>query len=56
MLDADFSSQYEVIGERQDDDLPCYECGDYEAILIVKIGESTHDVCHECAKKLGIEW
>ena len=45
----------EVIGERQDD-LPCYECGEYGDILIVRVGDCTRDVCHKCAKRLGLEW
>jgi len=56
MLDSNSPSNYEVVGSRQDDDLPCSECGEYGAILIVKVGECTRDVCHGCAKKLGIEW
>lgn len=56
MLDDNSLSKYEVVGERQDDDLPCHECGDYGPIIIVKVGEGTQDVCHRCAKKLGIEW
>jgi hypothetical protein len=45
----------EVLGERQDD-LPCWQCGKYGDTLIVKIAYFTYDVCHGCAKKLGIEW
>jgi hypothetical protein len=55
MLDANSLSKYEVVGERQDD-LPCFECGEYGDILIIKFGDFTYDVCHGCAKKLGIEW
>ena len=55
MLDANSFSKYEVLGERQDD-LPCCECGEYGDILIVKLGDSTHDVCYKCAEKLGIDW
>jgi hypothetical protein len=55
MLDANCISQYEVVGERQDD-LPCYECGEYRDILIVKVGDCTRDVCRSCAKMLGLEW
>jgi hypothetical protein len=56
MLDTNSRSIYEVVGSRPDDDLLCYECGEYGTILIVKVGDCTHDVCHGCAKKLGIEW
>jgi hypothetical protein len=45
----------DVLGERQDD-LLCWQCGEYGATLIVKVACSTYDVCHVCAKKLGIEW
>ena len=54
MLDAEFLSKCEVVGERQDD-LPCHECGGYGDTLIIKSDES-FDICHGCAKKLGIEW
>lgn len=46
----------EIIGERKDDDLPCSECGEYGAILIIKVGDCTRDVCQDCVRKLGIEW
>ncbi len=55
MSDADFVSKYEVVGERRDD-LPCHECGEYGAVLIVKVGECTHDICLDCALRLGIKW
>lgn len=44
-----------IVGERQDD-LPCHECGEYGDTLIFKFAYSSYDVCHACAKKLGIEW
>jgi hypothetical protein len=45
---------YEVVGVRQDD-LPCYECGQYTDTLIVKTGKYTsRDICHSCAIRLGI--
>ncbi len=46
---------HEVVGERRDD-LPCYECGEYRDTLIVKVRDTTRDVCHTCATRLGIEW
>jgi hypothetical protein len=55
MLDTNSLSKYEVVGERQDD-LPCYECGEYGAILIVKVGDCTRDFCPDCAVALGIKW
>ena len=54
MLDDEFLSRSEVVGKRQDD-LPCYLCGDYGDIIIVKVGDRTYDVCPKCVKKLGIE-
>ncbi len=54
MLDANSLFNYEVVGSRPDDDLPCHECGEYRTILIVKFGECTRDVCHDCAIRLGI--
>lgn len=56
MLDNNPLSKGEVVGERKDDNLPCFECDEYGAILIVRVGECTFDLCHECAKKLGLEW
>jgi hypothetical protein len=56
MLDINSLSKYEIVGERKDDDLPCFECDEYGAILIVKVGDYIRDVCHGCAKRLGIEW
>jgi hypothetical protein len=56
MLDANSHSQYKVLGSRPDDDLPCYECGEYGAVLIVEVGECTRDVCLDCAVRLGIKW
>ncbi len=49
-------SKYEVVGERKDDDLPCYECGEYGGVLIVKTGEYTRDICRDCAVRFGIKW
>jgi len=45
----------DVLGVRQDD-LPCWQCGEYGDTLVVKVEYSTYDVCHSCAKKVGIEW
>ncbi len=56
MLDGNSLSKFEVVGERQADDLPCSECGDYGAVLIVKVGDCTRDVCSDCAVVLGIKW
>jgi hypothetical protein len=55
MIDDNFLSKCEVVGERQDD-LPCYECGDYGDIIIIKIADRTYDVCPKCVKTLGIKW
>jgi hypothetical protein len=44
-----------IVGKRQDD-LPCHECDEYKDTLIVKVSESTYDVCHHCAAKLGLIW
>ena len=53
--DSEACVVYEVIGRRQDD-LPCYECGQYTDTLIVKTGYTTRDICHACAVKLGVTW
>jgi len=45
----------DVLGERQDG-LPCCKCGQYQDTLVVKVADSTYDMCHMCAKNLGIEW
>ncbi len=55
MLDTNSLSNYEVVRERQDD-LRCCQCDEYGDILVVKVGDCTHDVCRNCAIKLGIEW
>jgi hypothetical protein len=55
VFDEILFSKYEVVGQRQDD-LPCYVCGDYADIIILRVGDRTYDVCDNCAKKLGIEW
>ena len=47
MLDDNSLSKGEVVGERKDDDLPCFECGQYGPILVLKVGECTRDVCHD---------
>jgi hypothetical protein len=53
---SETSFVYEVVGERQDD-LPCYECGEYTDTLIVETGRcASRDVCHCCAIALGIRW
>ena len=53
---SETSFVYEVIGERQDD-LPCYECGEYTDTLVVKTGSHTsRDICQCCAIILGIKW
>jgi hypothetical protein len=44
---------HEVVGERQDD-LPCYECGEYGDTLIVRVRDGTRDMCRRCVAKL--EW
>jgi hypothetical protein len=49
-------SKPEIIGQRKDDDLPCSECDKYGAILIIKVGDCTRDVCQDCVRRLGIEW
>lgn len=51
----DASASHVVIGRRQDD-LPCYECGQYTDTLIVEAGYATRDICHGCAMKLGVTW
>jgi hypothetical protein len=51
----DASASHVVIGRRQDD-LPCYECGQYTDTLIVKAGYTTRDICHGCAMRLGVTW
>ena len=56
MPDVNSISKYEIVGERKHDELPCSECDSVGSVVIVKIGDCTFDVCHECAKKLGIEW
>jgi hypothetical protein len=56
MLDANSLSSYEVVCERQDDDLPCCQCDEYRDIIVVKIRERTYDVCANCATTLGIKW
>jgi hypothetical protein len=53
MFDDNFLSKCEIIGERQDD-LPCYVCREYGDILILKLGESSYDVCPGCVRRLGI--
>jgi hypothetical protein len=53
--DSQSSAVYEVVGRRQDD-LPCYECGQYTDTLIVKAGYTTRDVCHGCAIMLRVTW
>jgi hypothetical protein len=51
---SETSVVYEVVGVRQDD-LPCYECGQYTDTLIIKTGKYTsRDVCQCCAIMLGI--
>jgi len=55
MLDPKLLSKCEVLGERQDD-LPCHQCDENGDTLIVKFEDCTYDVCHGCAKKLGLEW
>ncbi len=55
MIDDNFLSQSEVVGERQDD-LPCYLCGEYGDIIIIKIVDCTYDVCPECLRKREVPW
>jgi len=55
MLNSELISTYKIVGQR-DDDLPCYECGEYGEIVIVSVGECTRDICHNCAKSIGLEW
>jgi hypothetical protein len=53
MLDDKFLSRGEVVGERRDD-LPCYVCGEYGDIIIIKVADRTYDLCPKCARNLGI--
>jgi hypothetical protein len=57
MLDIKSLSEfpYQVVAERQDDDLPCVCCDDYGAIVIVEIQGSTYDICPRCAARVGIK-
>jgi len=58
MLDPERLSQLKIIGEREQDDLPCCECNGVGPILIVGCDDphQTFDVCYGCAVKLGLEW
>jgi hypothetical protein len=54
-------SAYEIIGSRLNDDLECAKCGDVGPILIVQIRvpgiyDGMHDLCEECARRLGLVW
>jgi hypothetical protein len=46
--------RYRVVGERLEDDLPCYECGAEGPVLIVDFGDEYRDLCPSCAMMFGI--
>jgi hypothetical protein len=58
MLDPERLSNFEIIGERKLDDLPCSECDRVGPILIIRCEDCccTYDVCNNCAAKLGLKW
>jgi len=56
MIEDNFLSKAEIVGQRRNDDLPCHECGEYGDILILELAESTYDVCPGCVRRLGVEW
>jgi hypothetical protein len=43
---------YEIVGERTDDDLPCFDCGIVGPVLIIKVKNEYRDVCPRCWGKL----
>jgi hypothetical protein len=43
-----------VIGERLNDDLPCWFCDSIGGVVIVRFEERICDVCRSCANELGL--
>lgn len=49
-------SGLEIVGKREQDDLPCSECDRIGPIVVVKCGDRTYDLCKDCAIGLGLVW
>jgi hypothetical protein len=49
---ANSISQLKIVAVRADDDLPCWSCGEYGPVSVLRIPAGSVDLCRKCLRGL----